>query len=449
MYRAPERLGVQKVTSSNLVGPTKFRGAKTKGETQFSTTEKKTKKMSADTSADKKRAESLPGTLWKSHGTWHWRVKLPGEEKRKDRALTLPFSAARIPADDSTRSLAESAAWRMWECAERQAAGGAGAPVFTVNDLCGRWIAHASEYYAESREAVTMSCGMRLFRKMFGNRPAESMTHPDMIRYRDALVAEGYVRTTVNKYVGFVKRMATWATDERLMSPQLKAELTAMSPLKPHRSKAREGEQIRAVPAADIEATCKWLAPSLADMVRVHRLCGARPDEICQLNWQGVEQCGKVLVFRPRHKNEWRNKPRVVVFGPKAQAILEKYRGEDYVFSPQMAVMEHYEKAIADAKCHRPPEKVKGIPRKAGERWTVDAYNRAVSRACERAGVDRWSPNQLRHTCATEVRRRFGIEAASAVLGHSLGLRITDRYSFEAAEDEMIKAATPAMLRMG
>ncbi len=37
---------------------------------------------SADKSADTKTGESLPGTLWKCHGAWHWRVTLPGAEKR-------------------------------------------------------------------------------------------------------------------------------------------------------------------------------------------------------------------------------------------------------------------------------------------------------------------------------------------------------------------------------
>ncbi|HEX2473275.1 MAG TPA: hypothetical protein VHK01_00935 [Lacipirellulaceae bacterium] len=31
----------------------------------------------------------------------------------------------------------------------------------------------------------------------------------------------------------------------------------------------------------------------------------------------------------------------------------------------------------------------------------------------------RWSPNRLRHTAATEVRRKFGLEGAQIVLGHS------------------------------
>ena len=30
-----------------------------------------------------------------------------------------------------------------------------------------------------------------------------------------------------------------------------------------------------------------------------------------------------------------------------------------------------------------------------------------------------WSPNQLRHTAATEIRREFGLEAAQVIRGHS------------------------------
>jgi site-specific recombinase XerC len=33
--------------------------------------------------------------------------------------------------------------------------------------------------------------------------------------------------------------------------------------------------------------------------------------------------------------------------------------------------------------------------------------------------VPRWSPNRLRHSMATEVRRRYGLEAVQVVLGHA------------------------------
>ena len=35
------------------------------------------------------------------------------------------------------------------------------------------------------------------------------------------------------------------------------------------------------------------------------------------------------------------------------------------------------------------------------------------------AGVDPWTPNQLRHAAATRIRRELGLDAARVVLGHS------------------------------
>ena len=45
--------------------------------------------------------------------------------------------------------------------------------------------------------------------------------------------------------------------------------------------------------------------------------------------------------------------------------------------------------------------------------------HQAIVRACRKAGVPEWTPLQLRHTTATTVRSRFGLEAAQVVLGHA------------------------------
>jgi site-specific recombinase XerC len=49
---------------------------------------------------------------------------------------------------------------------------------------------------------------------------------------------------------------------------------------------------------------------------------------------------------------------------------------------------------------------------------------------------NRWSPNPLRHTAATEIRRQFGLEAAQVTLGHS-NANVTQIY----AERDLSKAA--------
>jgi len=58
------------------------------------------------------------------------------------------------------------------------------------------------------------------------------------------------------------------------------------------------------------------------------------------------------------------------------------------------------------------------------ERYTTHSYANAVTfaiRAAKRAGVTipAWSPNQLRHTAATLIRKQFGLDTAAAVLGHA------------------------------
>ena len=46
-------------------------------------------------------------------------------------------------------------------------------------------------------------------------------------------------------------------------------------------------------------------------------------------------------------------------------------------------------------------------------------YAQAVARAAKRAGVVHWTPNQIRHTVGTEVRKDFGLEATQVYLGHA------------------------------
>jgi integrase len=50
--------------------------------------------------------------------------------------------------------------------------------------------------------------------------------------------------------------------------------------------------------------------------------------------------------------------------------------------------------------------------------YNVTNYRRAIQRACEKAGVPLYHPNQLSHSAGTRLRREFGLETSGAVLGH-------------------------------
>jgi integrase len=42
--------------------------------------------------------------------------------------------------------------------------------------------------------------------------------------------------------------------------------------------------------------------------------------------------------------------------------------------------------------------------------------------------IPHWSPNQLRHTAATEIRKAYGLESVQAVLGHA-SMRVSENYA--------------------
>jgi integrase len=52
-------------------------------------------------------------------------------------------------------------------------------------------------------------------------------------------------------------------------------------------------------------------------------------------------------------------------------------------------------------------------------RYTASGVSQSIRNACKRNGIEHWHPHRLRHSAATAIRARFGLESAQVVLGHS------------------------------
>jgi integrase len=129
-----------------------------------------------------------------------------------------------------------------------------------------------------------------------------------------------------------------------------------------------------------------------------------------------------------------------------------------YCFSPKDSerkrrAVQHDQRKTPLSCGNRPGSNKRRKPnRTAGDRYNKDSYCRAIHRACDRAfpppkelegdelkawrNSQRWNPNQLRHAAATEIRKRFGLEAAQVTLGHA-NADVTQVY----AERDMTLAA--------
>jgi integrase len=389
------------------------------------------------------------GSVYDNNGYWYVDVKLPGEEKRKKHPLCAPGSDKAMRSD-RPKEMAIEAAHRLWENATRQYRVSPSSR--TVDDICTAYLQNAETYYRGGSEVSTVTCAIRPFREMFGDRHIAELVHTDMVGVRDAMIRQGLSRNTINRYMRIIaNRLLPWALDEGLIRANVKAELSQVQPLKRGRSAAHETPPIRPVNDVIINATIEHMMPNTADMVRVHRLTGMRPEELCAMRWVDIDQSMSPWLYRPQHhKNEWRNLPRVILIGPRAREILLRHQGGEYPFSPISAVAERMAELRANATSpsrydRKDPHAVR-VPR---NHWDTCSYTKTIHAACDRAGIDRWGANRLRHAFATEVRRKFGLEACRAVLGHSMGAAVTDRYSFEALEDECIEKAAPAVEALG
>ncbi len=302
----------------------------------------------------------------------------------------------------------------------------------TINEIALLYEDFAHGYYVKNgkvtREGEQVSEMLRLLLRHHGEAELEKFGPVRLKELRERMITElNWSRKHINENVNRIRRLFAWACENELASPIVHQGLQTVAGLKKGRSGARETKKVTVVDDTTVKATLQHAPEIVADMVRFQRLTGTRPGEVCTLRPCDIDRSEEVWVYEPAaHKTEHHDKTRLVMIGPKAQAILKPYldrEGDGYCFVPaETAWMAKHRRGAkgAAASFKEVLDRAHGVALKRGPLTPYDAgsYRLAVNRASEKAGVPKWSPNRLRHTAATEVRKRFGLEAAQVVCGH-------------------------------
>jgi integrase len=114
-------------------------------------------------------------------------------------------------------------------------------------------------------------------------------------------VENGASRTYCNRLTDIIRRMFKWAAGQQLVSIAAWQSLTAVSGLRCGHTTAPENEPIGPIDEATVVATLPHLPDTVVAMVRLQRLTGMRPDEICRLRPCEVDRSGEVWTFMPSH----------------------------------------------------------------------------------------------------------------------------------------------------
>ncbi len=270
----------------------------------------------------------------------------------------------------------------------------------TLGKLCLDYLEYARGYYrkndVETSEVSAIRVALRFLTvDRWRNLPIEDFGTSALLSVREAMIAEGLVRGSINSNVNRIRRMMAWGVQKDLVDPIQLMKLKSIPGLRAGRSDAVESEPVLPVSREHIEAIREHVQPAVWGMVQLQLWTGMRPGEVRILRWCDIDRSEAVWEYRPvRHKTEHRGKKRVVFLGPEAQRLISEFEIDsdpaEYVFGS------------SPVKC-----------------YSKSSYIVAIRRACVAAGIPHWSPNQLRHTAATEIRKRYGLEAARTILGHS------------------------------
>ena len=303
----------------------------------------------------------------------------------------------------------------------------------TVVELCARYWKFAKNYYQKqgkcTGEKPNIKVAIRYLRECYGKTGVTEFGPLSLQAVRQQMVENNLSRSYINAQVGRIKRIFKWGVSEELVPPSVLHGLNSVAGLREGRTEARETAPVLPVDEDVLERTLGHLTAVVADMVRLQRLTGMRPGEVCILRPCDVDRSGDIWLYRPAsHKTQHHGRERIVCVGPQAQALLLKYLArspEDYCFQPRDSEAKRRASLSETRKTpyscgNRPGTNRKRNPKKKpGSKYTSASYCRAIQYACKKAGIEKWSPNQLRHAAATEFRREFGLEAAQVLLGHS------------------------------
>jgi integrase len=315
---------------------------------------------------------------------------------------------------------------------ERPGATGPGA-AFSVTELCVAFMEWADGYYRKNGEPTgqAQNCryAIKTFRRLFGSELVASLRPLAVKKLQAEMIKEGLCRKEVNRRVRIVIQMVKWGVSEEYIPGAVLAPLAAVPSLKKDRTEAKEYEPVGPVPDEVIAATLPHLSPVLRAMVEVARYTGMRPSEVCDLRACDIDRTGDPWVYRPgSHKTEHHGRAREVQIGPKARAALSPFLTDReptaYLFSPTESVAWYRARKRSGRKSPMTPSQAARQPKEnpakaAGSKFTADSFTKAIKAQCHKAGVEPWHANRLRHSAATEIRAKFGLEAAQVALGHA------------------------------
>lgn len=329
-----------------------------------------------------------------------------------------------------------------------------GFPAMNCGQLALLYLQHAESWYRKNGKPTSQvflyRSALRALVRLYKSLPLKEFGPVKLRAVRDQFIDAGCCRETVNRHTRRVIKAFRWAVSQEFVSPVVVTGLETVEGLQAGRTTARDHAPVKPVPQEMLAATMPLMTPLTRAVVTVQLLTGMRPSEALAMRACDLKMDGPVweyAVTSAVNKMTHKRRRRVVMIGPRAQAVLKPFISDDpqaFILTPNKNRRKQYCLPGYRRAINRACEVAYGMPKMLRVIWRTvnsmvkakkiteeqrDSKRRELSAAASEWRAENcWSPNRLRHSFGTAARKEAGIEAASAALGHG-NLSTTEIYA--------------------
>ena len=291
-----------------------------------------------------------------------------------------------------------------------------------VSDVATSFLSWAQSYYPPGRSSgyQNIRSAMKWLLQVCEGESVKTFCPLRLKHIQKVMAADGQSRDYVNQTIGKIKQAFKWAASEEMIPAEVWHGLNTVSGIKKGRMGIREPKRRATLTWDTVAPVLAELSPTITRMILLQWTTGVRSDSLCSATPEQFDRSRDPWHWRPKHKMQFTGKEIIVPIGPKCQELLG-----DLIDS-----------RAPDEPLFCPRDQRKNL--RYGKKYNSVSYRQAIERAIERVNAKRsengdppiphWSPHQLRHAKAQEVRDTYGIEAAQAILTHD-SLEATQIYS--------------------
>lgn len=326
-------------------------------------------------------------------------------------------------------------------------------------ELVADFMDHAEQYYrradgTQTSEVRNFRDALRPLMELYSDLPATEFSPRCLRAVRQKMIDLKWSRRNINHHISRIKMIFRWAVSNDQLPVGIMQALNTVEGLKENRSEARETEPVKPVAEEHVRAIMPYISSQIAAMLELQLLIGMRPGEVARMRACDINMTRDDWLYTPaQHKNTYRGQKLQYWIVNRAKEIISKFlttNPQAYLFRPCDADAERRERQSRERttplSCgnRRGTNRKQNPKKKPGEFYSTIAYHHAIQRGCakafpwpelagrkikdlspeELARFKAWTaahsfhPHQIRHTFATKVREKCGLEATQAAMGH-------------------------------